>query len=294
MDNSTKYYIFINGFWSGFVSKNDGIHIGFIETILKKTKLLNFELTDNIDKANILLESCFGSSISNTKKWDKKIYFSGESWKVNEDNYDIILKSSYSIQNIIDLPLCVYYIHNNNFLNKLISRPEIINIPPKFCCFCVSNGNSFPRNNMFSIINSYKKVDSIGKFNNNVGFNIDYPYWSTEYIDFIKQYKFIICFENSFADTYVTEKIVNAQLANIIPIYWGTPHVKNIFNENSMIYLSNENLESEYINVLNKVIELDQDDSKYLEFVNRDILQQKYFESNYSIDVIGEKLDKLL
>ena len=78
MDNSTKYFIFINGFWSGFVSKKDGIHIGFIETLLKKTKLFNFELTSNIDRANILFESCFGPSIcdSNNKKWDKKIYFS--------------------------------------------------------------------------------------------------------------------------------------------------------------------------------------------------------------------------
>ena len=79
MDNSIKYFIFINGFWSGFASKNDGIHIGFIETLLKKTKLFNFELTSNIDRANILLESCFGSSICdfNNKKWDKKIFFSG-------------------------------------------------------------------------------------------------------------------------------------------------------------------------------------------------------------------------
>ena len=129
---------------------------------------------------------------------------------------------------------------------------------------------------------------------------LDYPYWSSEYIEYLKQYKFIICFENSLSDTYVTEKIVNAQLANIVPIYWGTPHVKNIFNENSMIYLSNENLESGsgsgsgYIDVLNKVIELDQNDYKYLEFVNRDVLQQKYFSDNYSIDIIGEKLDKLL
>jgi len=294
MNNTNKNYIFVNAFFNGFIDKKDCIHIGFFESILKNTKLNNFEITNDLNKANILLESCFGNSICQTKKWDKKIFFLGESWNIDLNNYDIIIKSSYTSGRTIDLPLCVYYIHNNNFLNSLIYRSPISIVPSKFCGFCVSNANSQPRNHMFKILNSYKKVDSLGRYNNNVGYNIEYPYWSEEYRDYLKQYKFIICFENSKYDTYVTEKIINAQLVKSIPIYWGTTHVKNIFYENSIIYLENENSEESYMDVLKKVIELDQDDSKYLEFINRPILKQQYFQENYSLDVISRKINNLL
>jgi hypothetical protein len=209
------------------------------------------------------------------------------------NDYDIILKGSYDSSNIIDLPLCIIYIINNNFLKKLIQPKNFDIIPPKFCCFSVSNANSQPRNKMFNIINSYKKVDSIGRYNNNVGYYIDSPYWSENYLNHLKQYKFIICFENSKEETYVTEKIVNAYLSNSIPIYWGTEHIKNMFYENSMIYLDNENNVQSYYDVLNQVIELDNDDSKYLEFINRKTLKHDYFDENYSINKLAEKINKL-
>ena len=147
---------------------------------------------------------------------------------------------------------------------------------------------------MFNIINSYKKVDSIGQYNNNVGYNIKSPYWTEDYLNHLRQYKFIICFENSIDETYVTEKIVNAYLSNTIPIYWGTNYVKNLFYQDSMIYLNNENNEQSYYDVLNHVIELDENDSKYLEFINRKTLNENYFEENFSMDKIAEKINKLL
>jgi hypothetical protein len=289
--------IYVNAFWNGFIDKTDCINIEFFENLFKKTNLSNFEFTNDLSKANILLESCFGNSILDFKKWEKTIFFSGESesrFPRCLNKYDIILKGSYNNNNIIDLPLFVIYIINNNFFYRLIQEKYIINIPQKFCCFCVSNGNSFSRNKMFTILNSYKKVDSLGRYNNNVGYYIDPPYWSEDYLNHLKQYKFIICFENSKEETYITEKIINAYLSNIIPIYWGTEHVKNIFYEDSMIYLNNENNEQQYYDVLNKVIELDNDDSKYLQFINRKTIKIDYFEENYTIDKISEKINKLL
>lgn len=292
--SNKKHFIFINAFYNGFADKTDCINVDLIETILKKTKIHNFEITNNLNEANILLESCFGNSIKNYKKWDLKIFFSGESWIVDLNNYDIILKSSFTQNNIINFPLCVYYILNNNLMNKVINRPIITKVPSKFCVFCVSNGGSMPRNKMFEVLNTYKKVDSIGKFNNNVGFNINSSYWSEEYINFLKDYKFIICFENSKYDTYVTEKIVNAQIANILPIYWGTNYVKTIFNENSFIYLENENDNNSYLKVLQNVIELDQDDNKYLNFINKNVLNNEYFNNNFSIDKFADNINKLI
>ena len=73
----------------------------------------------------------------------------------------------------MDLPLFVVYVLNNpGFYERLIERPLKTKetIPPKFCCFCVSNGGCFVRNKMFEIISSYKKVDSFGNHNNNLGY----------------------------------------------------------------------------------------------------------------------------
>jgi hypothetical protein len=293
-----KHYIFVNSFYGGFKEKTDANHMGYFETLFKKTKLRNIKVTDDIDQANILFESCFGNSINNYKEWSKKIYFSGESWLIDTSQYDIILKSSYTNDKTVDLPLFVVYVLNNpGFYERLIERPLKTKetIPPKFCCFCVSNGECFVRNKMFEIISSYKKVDSFGNHNNNVGYNITSPYWSEEYFNHLKQYKFIICMENLKSDTYntyITEKLVNAYFANSVPIYWGTPHVNNIFQQ--FLYLENENDILSYMDVLEKVKELDQNDETYLEFINKPVFNKDFFDKNYSFDAVANKINQLL
>jgi hypothetical protein len=294
--NDIKYFIYINAFWDGFVTKTDANHIGFYELLFSKTKLKNFQITTDLNTANVLFESLFGSNLTFIKKWKYKIHYSGESMSNNCSDYDIVLKSEITKNNIVDLPLFVAYIYTNNFLNKLINRNLVTQIPSKFCCFIVSSPNYQIRNNMFNELNKYKKVDSLGHHNNNVGFYLQYGYWTQEYRDFIKQYKFIICFENTKINTYITEKIVNPMLAGIIPIYWGTHHIKNVFNQDSFLLLENES-NDDFNNLIEKIKELDQDDNKYLEFVNRPVFTQQniqYWNEHYTIDKIAESIDKLL
>jgi hypothetical protein len=52
---SYDYYIYVNGFWNGFVEKTDANHIEFFENILKQTKLSNYKITNYINLANLLL-----------------------------------------------------------------------------------------------------------------------------------------------------------------------------------------------------------------------------------------------
>ena len=291
-----KYYIYVNSFWSGFVNKTDGNHIEFFEKLFLHTKINNFEITNDINKANVLFESLFGQTLTTSKKWEYKIHYNGEPFKNNVSNYTIVLDSenNTSKNNIVDLPLFVYYIHGNNFYEKLLSRPHINKVPSEFCCFIVSNGQSENRNKMFNLLNQYKKVHSYGKFANNMNGNIKYDYWTDEYLKFIGKYKFIICFENTKKGTYITEKIVNPYLAGIVPIYWGTHHVKNVFNNESMLFLEDETQNS-FINLINKIIELDNDDEKYMKFVNTPIFTRsnlEYWNNNYTIESISKKMDK--
>ena len=44
--------------------------------------------------------------------------------------------------------------------------------------------------------------------------------------------------ENTNEDGYITEKIMNVFLGGAIPLYWGSPKIKEIFNIKSFIYIN--------------------------------------------------------
>lgn len=110
-----------------------------------------------------------------------------------------------------------FYLRDYDF-SKLESSKECdrVQFDRKFCSFVVSNGKADElRSKVFEALNSYKRVDSAGLYKNNVGFYVK------DKIAFLREYKFNICFENSYTNGYVTEKIIHAKAANTIPIYWG-------------------------------------------------------------------------
>ena len=294
---SDKYYIFPYNWWPGFIEKTDANHIGFFEALLSRTKLNNFEITYDINKANVLLEAGNPNEyIHNYKQWKYKINFIGEPALPHSEKYDIVLTSINHIRNIVDLPLSIAYIHCNNFLHYLYNRPKIIKVPTKFCSFIVSNPKCNLRNYLFQLINNYKKVDSMGGYANNMGYQIKEPYWSGKYFNILSNYKFMICCENTKMETYTTEKIVNPYLSRTIPIYWGSNNIKNIFNPDSMLFLEDETPES--INkLIEQIIELDNNDEKYLEFINRPIFTEKniqFWNENYMIDSLARKINDII
>ena len=292
-----KYFILPYNWWPGFNEKTDANHIGFFEELLSRTKLKNFEITNDINKANVLLEAGNPNEfIHNYKKWNYKINFIGEPALPHSDKYDLVLTSINNVKNIVDLPLSIAYIHCNNFLPLLLNRPKIKNVPQKFCTFIVSNPKCQMRNKLFALINSYKKVDSMGGFANNVGYQVREPYWSPQYFNMLSNYKFMICCENTKMETYTTEKIVNPYLGKTIPIYWGSHNIKNIFNPDSILFLEDETEES--INkLITKIIELDNDNEKYLEFINRPTFTEdniRFWNENYMFNSLAKKIDNVL
>jgi hypothetical protein len=50
-----------------------------------------------------------------------------------------------------------------------------------------------------------------------------------------KPYKFVIAFENTLVDGYITEKLTNAFLSHSVPIYYGAPDVGKYFNTQAFI-----------------------------------------------------------
>ncbi len=104
--------------------------------------------------------------------------------------------------------------HHNKYLDKAKS---------KFCCFVSSAQGDAEgyklRYDFFKHVNTrYKHVDSAGRGCNNVGY---YAPRGDDFFEWISDYKFMICFENSLGAGYITEKIFAAYAAGTIPIYWG-------------------------------------------------------------------------
>lgn len=173
--------------------------------------------------------------------------------------YNDCVKIYYTGENLVpDFNLCDYGIgfeymdYSDRYLRYPCGYPQDANHPglmdhesrkveeehrPNFCSFVYSNFNADPmREKIYQAINSYKPVDGGGK----VHHTVDIPHaergsWTQERIDFEKSYKFSIACENSAHPGYTTEKILLAFSAGAIPIYWGDPLIKKVFNEKAFI-----------------------------------------------------------
>lgn len=299
--------VYINGFWNGFIDNTDPQKFIFFELLLKSVFNTNIEIS-NINESEILLESIFSeTTYMHYKKWKYTILFNGESVertinvllknKINRlknfPNYDCILSGRFTniSSKIVNVPLFIPYIYSNNFLTILESPKKITRVPPKGICAIISNGESnLIRNKILNKLDNIFKIDYAGNYKNNVP-KIGGSYNSKEMLDFISQYKFIITMENTKQETYITEKIVNGFLANVIPIYWGSNNVFDYFNEDRFINIPNDSDEAVQ-NAANYIIELMKDNEKYLKMINSEIFKNKYL--NRTINDISNDIKETM
>ena len=158
---------------------------------------------------------------------------------------------------------------------QLITDGVIYDHPDRhFCAFIVSSKviRYNKRKDFFQLLSRYKEVHSYGK----TFHNRDFPAHLLNIQQFeavqnvYQQYKFVICFENSIAENYITEKILLAYSAGAIPIYCGAPNLSEYFNTEAVI---NYDDYGSFEAMVDKVIELDQDDAKYEAFRNQPFLK---------------------
>ena len=128
----------------------------------------------------------------------------------------------------------------------------------KFCNFVCSNCDSKSlREQLFIKLSEYKRVDSGGRYKNNVGGPVK------DKLEFQKKYKFSIAFENCSYKGYTTEKIVQAFAAGTIPIYWGDPDIDKYFNPKSFINANNLSIDE----IIEQVKKIDESDDLYKEML---------------------------
>ena len=208
--------------------------------------------------------SVMGDPPSEKKKDTIYVQFSGESRFHDPDIFDInFIPSDKKADNIILFPLgffTILHANNPNNVNVLSTTRTLNNHKSQFCIFAVSNGSGEHRNNFFNNLSKYKKVDSCGKHLNNME---SCPGTSDEYLAFLSKYKFMICFENSSVPNYFTEKLINAYIANTIPIYWGCPNISDYVNMDSILYLKHDYTDNDVKSLIDNIEYLDNNDDAY-------------------------------
>jgi hypothetical protein len=194
-----------------------------------------------------------------------RIFWGGENERANWNICDYVLDFDFYANNPRHLRYPLWATWNPTRLTQPKNVIEFLN-KKKFCCMVVSNGNAKERIDFFNRLSKYKKVDSGGRFLNNIGSPVK------DKMDFIKDYKFVLSFENSSYPGYTTEKLIEPMIVNSIPIYWGNPVVGNDFNVNSFINVESI---SSFDEAIERIIEVDKNDEKYLELIN-----QPWFNNN--------------
>jgi alpha(1,3/1,4) fucosyltransferase len=174
---------------------------------------------------------------------------------------------------------------------------EMLEAKKKFCAFIVSNPSNQLRNQAFQWLNLYKPVDSAGRLYNNVGDvifveNAGGGGGELKKLEFLKDYKFCIAFENSRGNGYVTEKLLAAKAAGCIPIYWGAENVSDDFAEGSFLNMNHLTSPSELIEA---VKELDEHEERRLAMASKPSLsieKEQVRLAEVAKLILGHVLDK--
>lgn len=243
-------------FWSSFQKENFYVY----QYLAKK---YNVVISDNPD---YLFFSSFGYEHLN---YDcVRIFYTGENVRPNFNQCDYAIGFDYIEfeDRYIRFPLYLAFDKYRDIF-KLAEKKHLdknnLKIRDKFCNMVCSNGLNSERIRFFKKLNTYKQVDSGGKLLNNVGGPVESK------LEFQKNYKFSLAFENSKSNGYSTEKIVDAFASGGIPIYWGDPRITEIFNEKAFINGNQFNSDKELIAFIQKI---EEDDHLYLSYIKEPML----------------------
>ena len=258
------------GFWEGWKSEDN-----FIINTLKK--VCNPILSD---EPEILFSSTFSDEYMD---YDcVRVFYTGENIcpDFNEFDYAIGFDDISFGDRYIRYPLYLvdelYGDDYHRMLNKHIDIDAKIANKSDFCSFVVSNCVEAEdiRTQFFNKLSEYKKVNSGGRYLNNIG----KPEGVEDKLEFQMKHKFSITFENSSHPGYITEKLVQGFAACTVPIYFGDKNVVAYFNKDSFININDYNDLDEVVEAVKKV---DADDELYRKMLGTPALVNKMHKNQY-------------
>ena len=302
----------------GGISKSPKEHIFMYLINSFKKEGVNLTTTTNDNDAKVILCSVFPQSLKQIQRYSKekyfKILFVGENTKRHPytifDDVDILKKEFHVIlslsrcedANCFRIPNWVYYYDFHlkeksnmyNFIKFCIHNDWYTHLDMKSVeerikgCSMVAKSDIGGRRTMF--VNMCKENDIVVKSPSSLC-NNDKPIGKKpiDKYNYIKQYVFNICPENSFNDGYCTEKLFQAIVSGCIPIYWGDPENETFFNKKRIIYCENAECNNfkNYVMYLKRLLNNPEE--------LRQLYQEPLFHKNalIEIDKYIDKFDKI-
>lgn len=157
-----------------------------------------------------------------------------------------------------------------------LTKPQGTGSRTKFCSFVVTNPNNPVRNAALDLFSRIGHVDSAGRYRNNCGDAIFAGLGGgggeRKKVEFLRQYRFSITYENGLGDGYVTEKLFHAKAAGCVPIYWGdAPTALEDFQPGGFIVANDKTDEQ----LLDEVRALEADEVARLRIANTPLLSDQ-------------------
>ena len=232
----------------------------------------NIEFSDNPD---YLFYSVFGNT---HHKYDCiRIFYTGENVVPNFNYCDYALGFNHLEFEDRYMRLPLWRMFYDDALNRALNKPKMDETAfnRKFCAMVVSNVKQTDgfREEFFEKLDGYKQVASGGKYRNNVGGPV------ADKMEFQKDYKFSLAFENVASRGYCTEKILESFASYTIPIYYGDETAVEDFNPKAFINCHDYKTIDE---VIERIRQIDNDPQEYLQILNEPVFKDGKLPEKYS------------
>ena len=266
------------GLWDEFFSE---------QSLIKKMihEVCQIEDTRDYINADYLLYSLFSEEHWQVPDSTIKIFYTGENITPDFNACDYAMGFDWLDFGDRYLRFPLYYLYED--VCDLMETKHLRPIEKKvdFCSMTISNANRNPIfRDLFSELSAYKKVDSGGGWNNNIGGPVD------DKLSFDQTHKFSIVCENSSYPGYTTEKLIQAFAANCIPIYWGDPAVGKVFNKKSFVNVLDYH---SIADVVEKVKEIDQNEALYFDMLHEPALGDFQYSKAQQTEILRNFLSNI-
>lgn len=230
-------------------------------------------------------------SVQSEKHWfapddSIKIFYTGENLTPDFNACDYAIGFDWMEYGDRYMRLPLYYLYKDiceQSERKHLLNPEAVaKEKTGFCSITVSNSRRNPIfQTLFEELSKYKKVDSGGRWNNNIGGPV------ADKQTFDASHKFSIVCENSAHPGYTTEKLVQAFAANCIPIYWGDPEVARVFNTRAFINVPDYSSVEEVADIVRRI---DTDEQYYHAMLREPVFNDEAYYKARQIEKLKEFL----
>ncbi|EKV55915.1 LPS biosynthesis related glycosyltransferase [Brachyspira hampsonii 30446] len=240
-----------------------------------------------------------------------KIFYTGEcvsknaidkTWAQYSDNCIDYVDLSLSFerldenkyQNYVRFPIWIFYNFYGLLDNKDYTKDDIKKVidninsakskKNKFASLVASHDATNIRTQMYDKISKIDNISCPGKlFHNDDTLKQDF---NNDKIEYLRDFKFNICPENTISDGYITEKLFDAFKSGCIPIYNGDENIElDLVNKNALLFFKKDEDNTELIKEIEK---LHKDDKLFDSFQK----QIKIYDS--MVDYLWERRTKIL